>query len=123
MMKESSRNTRRGMPRTRYETSTLSKTRASASRAAWPSVSLAVTPSGIEGPLDAVRDQIDRHHQRRDGKSVERHGPPGAGADHSVVSGDRQSPVGRGRLDAEADEAQCRDGEDGIAQSHRGLDQ
>src|SRR4051794_24995725 len=103
MVKESSRNTRRGMPRTRYETSTLSKTRASASRAAWPSASLAVTPSGIEGPLDSVRDQVDRHHQRRDRETVERHRPPGAGADHAVVGRDRQPPVRRRRLDAETD--------------------
>ena len=52
----------------------------------------------------------------------EQHRPPEAAADQAVVLEDLQAPVGRRRLDAEAEEAQRRDREDRVAEAHRELD-
>ena len=58
-----------------------------------------------------------------DGEGREQHRPPVAAADQPVVLEDLQAPVGRRRLDAEAEEAERRDREDGVAQAHGELDE
>ena len=67
--------------------------------------------------------QVDADHEGRDGERREQHRPPVAAADQPVVLEDLQAPVGSRRLDAEAEEAQRRDGEDRVAEPDGELDE
>ena len=58
----------------------------------------------------------------RDREGVEEDGPPIAAPDQGIVLGDREAPIGRGRLQSDTEERQGRDGEDRVAEPHREFD-
>src|SRR3990172_12114503 len=66
--------------------------------------------SSVEHLLQAVRDQIYPDDERGDGSAREEDGPVvplvRRVVQEAVVVGDLERPVGRGRLDAEAEEGQ-----------------
>src|ERR1700733_11757520 len=68
-----------------------------------------------------VDDQVDAHRQERDGEYRGDHAVRLDGESGEVLADD-QAPVGRGRLDAEAEEAQARDQQDGAAQPDSEVD-
>src|SRR5437879_5569766 len=76
-----------------------------------------------ERGLNRVRDEVHAHDQGRDGQGIEQNLPPVTRSDLAVVLRDLKPPVGRWRLDPEAQEGQCRHGEDRVPEPDSELDQ
>src|SRR3954463_673554 len=79
----------------------------------------------VEHVREAVDDQGDPDDERNDRGHREDDRPhtQKSTAEQRVVLEDLSAPVRRRRLDADADEAEARDGEDGVCQAHDELDE
>ena len=79
--------------------------------------------SFVQDRLERVGDQVDRDDRAGDGQGGEERRPPDARRSCSCTPRlTRQAPVGRRRLDADAEERQRRDREDRVAEADRHLD-
>src|SRR5215467_10398296 len=116
MVKVTPRIASRSMPRTRY--ASLRPVIASAGICWLPFVM-----SALQRLVETVGHKVDSHHQAGDRQRWEQDWPPEAANQERVLLEDREPPVRRGRLDAEADEGQRGRRKDRVAETDGEFDQ